>query len=394
MDRFLVRITEAQAAADAGGVDMQTGSQAVHDAIQNEGRASQEQEVTKPSKDPHREKLNKGEAICCSCAQIKPSGAGFFTGRAKATFRCYDCNKLELKLQRLTKGTHAAELWRDLPQEEKEAFRAERAELETAALKDALTVKLVQRQLKIDSQSKGFLGEFLPLSVYKTRGYDPKYIKWIEENCDKRKEAGVWIYALRIHHVASKEEIQVITESIWRPKEQDQRKRRKRKSSSSSSQSCSSSSCSSPKKTSKKAKRAAIKEKTKAKRALKAREQDLKLANKVVAQIAPTLGKLKIAKQRLTPSIRQLMPEYQVRDAEQWLQKLSELDDNWSQVAKGHACTSGLDANKVGQVVASAKAATNLLNSSIQMAENIEKSKQDNTADTDEKTKKKKKTRK
>ena len=74
-------------------------------------------------------------------------------------------------MRRLLSNTQAGILCKDLPEHQKES-RAEKVQLEQAALKDALSVLFIQRQLEIESDLTGKRKEFLPLSVYATRGYD------------------------------------------------------------------------------------------------------------------------------------------------------------------------------------------------------------------------------
>ena len=62
---------------------------------------------------------------------------------------------MDNRMRRLLNNTQAGILWKDLPEHDKKAFRAEKAQLETAALKDALSVMLVQRQLEIEADLAG-----------------------------------------------------------------------------------------------------------------------------------------------------------------------------------------------------------------------------------------------
>ena len=62
-------------------------------------------------------------------------------------------------------------MWKDMSKEEVTAFRAEHGSLENAALKDALTVLFTEKILKQEDERAGWDAEYLPLSVYKNRGY-------------------------------------------------------------------------------------------------------------------------------------------------------------------------------------------------------------------------------
>ena len=73
-------------------------------------------------------------------------------------------------------GTAASKMWKDMTKEEQIAFRAEKGELAESALKDALTVLFVEKQLKVEETKVGWEGEFLPLCVYKSKGYDDVWL--------------------------------------------------------------------------------------------------------------------------------------------------------------------------------------------------------------------------
>ena len=90
----------------------------------------------------------------------------------------------------------------------------------------------------------------------------------------------------------------------------------------------------------------------------------------MVDKIAPTLKSLGLAFDRLTPVIRKIMPQYQIMDAEQWLNTLTQLDKDWQLVLKGSSKTSvKVDENRTTSAITSAKASSALFNSSLQIAE-------------------------
>ena len=57
----------------------------------------------------------------------------------------------------------------------------------------------------------------------------------------------------------------------------------------------------------------------------------MKLAKRMIEKLAPPVKALGLAiKERLTPEVRKRMPEYQVMDAEQWLEKVIAADASWT----------------------------------------------------------------
>ena len=91
----------------------------------------------------------------------------------------------------------------------------------------------------------------------------------------------------------------------------------------------------------------------------------------MVDRIAPTLKNLGTGFDRLTPQMRAVMPQYQIMDAQQWLQTLTQLDKDWAMVLKGKATKDSVkvDQRNTETAILSAKASANLFNSSLQIAE-------------------------
>ena len=390
-----------QAAASEGS--MPHGAEAVHEAIDNK-KELEPKGLASPRR--NAQTCLPGHYRCGMCALAKKEDSGFFTGRNKNIFYCHACNNIEKKIRRLAGGTPAMQLWKDLSTDDKQAFRAEKSELESAALKDNLSVKLVQKHLESNTESSGHNGEYLPLSVYKSRGYDDKWLKFIEDTMPSRGEGALKTFALRVHFEKSEKEIKDMTESIWKPLPEPSSGSSKRARSSSS---CSSSSSSTPSSSvasgkmgrqskSKKAKReakTAAKAAKKAKQLAKANEKDKKLAKKLVDKIAPILKMLEIAiEHQLSPSIEKSMPEYQVKDAKHWLQTLKDADNSWTKVMK-QECTInelGVDEDETWNSISCAKVSQQTFSSSMTLAlANIKKSEQtvNNKDNTKAKTTKK-----
>ena len=134
-------------------------------------------------------KLAKGECACHRCLrkfQIA-SDDGYWMGKNKSAFVCKCCSALDNRITRMVQGTEAQTLWKDMSAADKSACRAEKGELEAAALKDALSVLLVQKKIESDNTEQGNEGEYLPLSVYQNRGYDKDWIEYITDFCPVRE---------------------------------------------------------------------------------------------------------------------------------------------------------------------------------------------------------------
>ena len=185
----------------------------------------------------------------CLCLGLQDESLGFGTGRGKKLFVCTSCNNLEGRIRRLTEGAAISKLWRDMDSEEKIAWRAENSALAGHALKERLSVTFTQKILAEDETKAGSLGEYLPLSVYKARGYDAQFLKHIEQTANSRMEGNIKLYALRVFYEGDEKRHLQIEESLWKPLDGEASdiageggKKRKRVSSSSSSCSLSSSS--------------------------------------------------------------------------------------------------------------------------------------------------------
>ena len=213
LDAFFLRRSEATASK----VGMPQGAVLVHDAVQNHDDEEKPKVPRTAPEDSRKSKKTKAGAVCSMCAQEKPDADGYFTGKSGKTFYCKSCSAIEARIKRLASGKQAMVLWKDMDAKDKQAFRLEKAELEGAALKDSLSVKLVQRYLETTAETTGGLGEYLPLSVYKHRGYDDEWISWIQDNAPNRQEGPGRTYALRVAFEKTAKELKNITESVWKP---------------------------------------------------------------------------------------------------------------------------------------------------------------------------------
>ena len=207
MERFLARRTEA--------TDMHEGAVVVHDAIGNESNA-QSHKDEKP-KQREAKKIPAGHHECTGCNTVKPKEDGYMMGRKRTSFRCKACNAFDHRVSRLTRDCKAGTLWRDLPDDAKAAFRLEKAQLEAAALKEELSVILVQRYIEIHQEDAGQRGEYRPLSWYKAQGYEKAMLDHIADTCPKRKEGATFTYKYDVHYEGRHDMRQNITETIWKP---------------------------------------------------------------------------------------------------------------------------------------------------------------------------------
>ena len=110
-------------------------------------------------------------------------------------FYCKTCHALEDRIRLLTKGCLISPMWRDLDADAKAALRAEYANLKKAALKDQLTIKITQHIRAVESSWTEAKGQYYPISVYETQGYDKSFLKYIEASCPMRWQGsnpGTW----------------------------------------------------------------------------------------------------------------------------------------------------------------------------------------------------------
>ena len=90
-------------------------------------------------------------------------------------------------------------MWRDMSQEELVQMRAEANELDAQALKAFLTTVFTQKQLQEDMTYVAGDAEYLPLSVYKAKGYDKVWLDWIRDTQPRKEPSpGMFTYALAI----------------------------------------------------------------------------------------------------------------------------------------------------------------------------------------------------
>ena len=207
-----------------GSRPMHAAARQVHEAVGN----IPEQKLTHPQATPAKGSAPDGYTNCKMCLQHKPSKEGYSTGRGSKVFICNPCNALEGRIRRLTSGTQAQKMWKDMSPEDKQEWRLEHTELREAALREALSVTFTQKIIFTETTKSGQLGTYWPLSVYKNQGYDATWLKHIEQHAAKRTETdGLVTYALRVHFEGSEKRRAEIKESLWKPIEKPEKQPKK-----------------------------------------------------------------------------------------------------------------------------------------------------------------------
>ena len=146
---------------------MPAAAAATHDAVGNHLEEQPSLPRLVPAEDP-----GDPAKLCCNmCLIWKDRSEGRVTGNSD-TFYCCDCTACEGRISRMTSNRPASKLWKNMSIKERQEFRHENNTLKEAALRDALSVRLVQKHLEIHAETTGKVGHYYPLSVYKSRGYD------------------------------------------------------------------------------------------------------------------------------------------------------------------------------------------------------------------------------
>ena len=321
MERFVVRLNAEDCPP------MAAGANSVHDAIDN--RPADYARQVQPRQAPDSAGKVANQTKCYKCLVHKHTAEGFFTGRGKKLFVCKACNSLEARIKRLTEGKTIALLWRDMSADEKASWRAENAELEGAALKEGLEVNTIQKLISKEITKAGQLGEYLPLCVYTTRGYNKQWLNWIEKNANSRCSDGLMTYALRIHYEGEDKTTERLQESLWQPVQKDSDKSKKRAATSSSGSSTSSDSGG------KKHKKKKTKKDSKDRKVEQDRKKEIKSASKLMDKCAPIANQLSIVQDKLTPELKEHIPPYQVLDMDQHFKTICNLIQELQKVVKG-----------------------------------------------------------
>ena len=112
---------------------------------------------------------------------------------------CKDCNKISVQICRTFGGLPAE--FKKLSEDEKARFYANNA----GQSQDGLVKAMDEVLEKIKENADGQLGDFKPLGVWATLGYDAKAIEAnaTPENVEWNKSMGAWTYRVLIHRTRS-----------------------------------------------------------------------------------------------------------------------------------------------------------------------------------------------
>ena len=337
-------------------------------------------------------------------------------GRSRSSFKCRKCNALNQRCTAMMKGTYAAKAWTLLTKEEKEFFRTQAQELKAAALQDALSCALVHKVRTRVNEFGGKLGEFLPLGVYKQRGYGAAAVKNIEATAENKWDPVLkeYTYALMVFSMGDKTEKLTETEVLWKPTTTNSASgssSREEKSNvaetpsgsddSSSAESVASmeadkdDNAESSKKAKKKKsikskkKRAKLEKKLAAKKLAekKAMKQQQIDAKKISAAVAAPLKALRTGMgARLSKVGCDMVPAYVRQEAQRLLQHLEEIDTSWTAAASGNY-DSSLNRDDALQKIKQATEVAKRLDCMLAMAEGLQE--EDDQGPTSKKSKKK-----
>ena len=328
MQRFMVR------AGDASGAPPGTAAQTLHESIGNNPKESLPQPT--PAILPPATKTKSAGPQCYKCNCNKEASQGFYTGRGKKLFVCSACNALEGRLCRLMKGKAISLLWRDMSAEDKVSWRSEHNQLEAAALADGLTISFAQRVRNMDKTAAGSHGEFLPLCVYASRGYNKAWLDWIEATANSQTEAqGLKTYSLRVKFETEENIQEEIQTSLWKPIKESRLTENHVEENSDSSDS--SSGTSEEGKGAQKKKHKKKSKRNKDKEASTHRRLQLKVANRIMDKASPIAQQLSTCQDRLSAEIKDEIPPYQLLDMQQHKKVIEEVMMEWGRVVKGSA---------------------------------------------------------
>lgn len=120
---------------------------------------------------------------CARCRQPVDPARAIVTGKACGVWRCSKCNTKAVQLNRLPGWKGFSKKLKDLDPDERVSFWKESHEHNAQSLQKFLREKIVSSHTEVTEASKE--GEYLPLSVYKKRGFD-----WmrIRDNCKDYRE--------------------------------------------------------------------------------------------------------------------------------------------------------------------------------------------------------------
>ena len=95
-------------------------------------------------------------------------------GKSQGNWKCSSCNSKMVQLNRIF-GGWPVKGWGEMSEEDEEEFWKEASGKKTKHLKELVVTKMAFQQIK--TEETNFTGDWLPLQVWETRGYDAQRIK-------------------------------------------------------------------------------------------------------------------------------------------------------------------------------------------------------------------------
>jgi len=105
-------------------------------------------------------------------------------GKSPNSWRCGFCNSKMVQLSKVF-GTWPIPGWCDLPKDDESKYWKDIRHLSKGSLKEKTVTSLACMQIKTESTS--FSSEWLPLSVWSTRGFDAKQIELTSTDRDRKR---------------------------------------------------------------------------------------------------------------------------------------------------------------------------------------------------------------
>ncbi len=153
----------------------------------------------------------KDDPVCCKCkVKVDPLRARV-TGKRQGCWQCPKCASRYTQLHR-TWGGWPPSAWESFSEDEKAKFWRDIGASEGKDEQEKVVMEMLSKKV-IESRKSGSGGEYLPLSVYGTRGFD---VKAIENGCDDWKPHKLFgrVYKVEIEYQSKEQEEQRIRDAI------------------------------------------------------------------------------------------------------------------------------------------------------------------------------------
>ena len=272
---------------------------------------------------------------CHECMQEVDKAAcqqvGKRVGKQKGMFKCNACNALKSRMNRMfEKNGQLAKDWMRMLPDEKTDFMARSKHLQKEELLSGVQATVEMSKSISTSMEHQNMGEFLPVSVYRSKGYSDEHIAALEKSANN-PVLNDWVYQLMIEGSGVKDKETVSNNSIFSPAV----KRQPEETAGASS-----------------AKRCKVNEEKKAEEAAKKaadaaarkheleqrthRKNDLQMAKKIVALLAPVMVEgMQVCRQSKNSTISAKLPECMVQDANELFRKIETANLAWQDVIQG-----------------------------------------------------------